>query len=91
MVGMIVEHWTWGIPDSLSTLRPASEADYRKIELGIRDQRRTWGQYLRSARQDIKLALDRAGFHELRGITRRDSVAHDFTAISCSGRETSFR
>ncbi|MGH2707878.1 MAG: hypothetical protein ACRDJK_06245 [Actinomycetota bacterium] len=42
MVDVIVEHLTWGIPDTLSTLRPASEADYRKVELGIREQRRAW-------------------------------------------------
>jgi len=31
-----------GIPDTLSRLRPASEADYRKIQLEILRQRAAW-------------------------------------------------
>src|SRR5438270_13100855 len=65
---------TWGIPDSLSTLRPAGEADYRQVELEIRKERAVWAGHLRSARQETKLVLERTGFRELRGNARRESV-----------------
>ena len=48
----IEEPLTSGIPDALSMLRPASEADYRKIELEIRRQRATWVGHLRVALPD---------------------------------------
>src|SRR5947209_2635502 len=43
-----------GIPDTLSRLRPASEADYRKIQLEILRQRAAWVGHLRVARREMK-------------------------------------
>ncbi|MEA2588393.1 MAG: hypothetical protein QOH66_1320 [Actinomycetota bacterium] len=65
---------TSGIPDSLSMLRPASEADYRKVELEIRRQRAAWVGHLRAARREMKLVVERAGLCELRGGERGASV-----------------
>jgi hypothetical protein len=65
---------TSGIPDALSMLRPASEADYRKIEPEIRRQRAAWVGHLRVARREMKLVLERAGLRELRGGERGASV-----------------
>ena len=62
-MNMIDEPLTSGIPDSLSTLRPAGEADYRQVELEIRKERAVWAGHLRSARQETKLVL---------GLTSRD-------------------
>jgi len=73
-MNVIDETLTSGIPDSLSTLRPAGEADYRNVELKIRKQRAVWAGHLRSARQETKLVLDRTGFCELRGNARRESI-----------------
>jgi len=70
----IEEPLTSGIPDALSMLRPASEADYRKIELEIRRQRAAWVGHLRVARREMKLVLERAGLRELRGGEREASV-----------------
>jgi hypothetical protein len=68
------EPLTSGIPDSLSTLRPASDADYRKIEMEIRRQRAAWVGHLRVARREMKLLVDSAGLRELRGGDRTESV-----------------
>ncbi len=65
---------TWGVPDHLGTLRPASEADYRTIEQEIQRQRAAWAAYLRSARREVKLLLEEAGLRELRGAERLASV-----------------
>ena len=70
----IEELLTSGIPDALSMLRPASEADYRKIELEIRRQRAAWVGHLRVARREMKLVLERRGLRELRGGEREASV-----------------
>ena len=56
---------TWGVPDDLGTLRPASETDYRTIEREIRRQRAAWAAYLRSARREVKLLLEDAAGNPL--------------------------
>jgi hypothetical protein len=55
-------------------LRPASDVDYRKIELEIRRQRAAWVGHLRVVRREMKLVLERQGLRELRGGERGASV-----------------
>jgi hypothetical protein len=76
MISGLNNEWllTWGVPDHLGTLRPASEADYRTIEQEIHGQRAAWAAYLRSARREVKLLLEDAGLRELRGAKRLASV-----------------
>ena len=69
----IEEPLTPGIANALSMLRPASDADYRTIELEIRRQRAAWVGHLRVARREMKLALGRGGLRELRGGEREAS------------------
>lgn len=71
MITPVKRSFVLGIPDSLSLIQPTSEADFDQIESHVRQQRHAWARCLRSARQDLKRALEEAAFMELRGSLRR--------------------
>jgi hypothetical protein len=75
MIPTMSETFVPGIPDTISLIQPTSEADFDQIESHLRNQRQPWIGCLRSARRDLKIALQELGFLELQGSQRAEAMA----------------